>query len=46
MSDTFIIALSKGRIYKETLPLLAQAGIELLDDPVGEVDGLVHVHQM
>jgi len=33
MSDTFIIALSKGRIYKETLPLLAQAGIEPLDDP-------------
>ena len=33
MSDTFIIALSKGRIYKETLPLLAQAGIEPTDDP-------------
>lgn len=33
MSDTFIIALSKGRIYKETLPLLAQAGIEPRDDP-------------
>ncbi len=27
------IALSKGRIYKQTLPLLAQAGIEPLDDP-------------
>lgn len=33
MSDSFIIALSKGRIYKETLPLLAQAGIEPTDDP-------------
>lgn len=27
------IALSKGRILKETLPLLAEAGIELLEDP-------------
>ncbi len=27
------IALSKGRIFKETLPLLAQAGIEAIDDP-------------
>lgn len=27
------IALSKGRILEETLPLLAQAGIELLEDP-------------
>ncbi len=27
------IALSKGRIFKETLPLLKQAGIEPLDDP-------------
>ncbi len=27
------IALSKGRIYKQTLPLLAQASIEPLDDP-------------
>jgi ATP phosphoribosyltransferase len=27
------IALSKGRIYKQTLPLLAQAGIEPVDDP-------------
>ncbi len=27
------IALSKGRIFKETLPLLAAAGIEPLDDP-------------
>ncbi|MBT8126469.1 MAG: ATP phosphoribosyltransferase [Gammaproteobacteria bacterium] len=27
------IALSKGRIFKETLPLLKAAGIEPLDDP-------------
>ncbi|QEP41964.1 ATP phosphoribosyltransferase [Ectothiorhodospiraceae bacterium BW-2] len=27
------IALSKGRIFKETLPLLALAGIEPIDDP-------------
>ena len=35
MSDTdnLIIALSKGRIYKETLPLLKHAGIEPVDDP-------------
>lgn len=33
MSDKLTIALSKGRIYKETLPLLKQAGIEPLDDP-------------
>lgn len=32
MSDQVTIALSKGRILKETLPLLAQAGIEPLDD--------------
>lgn len=31
--ESLIIALSKGRIYKETLPLLAHAGIEPLDDP-------------
>lgn len=33
MNDTLTIALSKGRIFKETVPLLAQAGIEPLDDP-------------
>lgn len=27
------LALSKGRIFKETLPLLKNAGIELLEDP-------------
>jgi len=32
-NKSLIIALSKGRIYKETLPLLKHAGIELLDDP-------------
>jgi ATP phosphoribosyltransferase len=29
------LALSKGRIFDETLPLLAAAGIRALDDPVG-----------
>jgi ATP phosphoribosyltransferase len=33
MSDKLTIALSKGRIYKETVPLLKQAGIEPIDDP-------------
>ena len=33
MSETLTIALSKGRIFKDTLPLLAAAGIEPLDDP-------------
>src|SRR5210317_469503 len=33
MSDQLTIALSKGRIFKETLPLLAHAGIEPIDDP-------------
>ncbi|MFO8024174.1 ATP phosphoribosyltransferase [Thiohalophilus sp.] len=33
MSEQLTIALSKGRIYKETLPLLRHAGIEPLDDP-------------
>ncbi len=32
-SNTLTIALSKGRIFKETLPLLAHAGIIPLDDP-------------
>ena len=27
------LALSKGRILKETLPLLAEAGVQLLEDP-------------
>jgi len=33
MNNRLTIALSKGRIFKETLPLLAAAGIEPLDDP-------------
>lgn len=33
MKDTVNIALSKGRIFKETVPLLKAAGIEPLDDP-------------
>lgn len=33
MTDVITIALSKGRIFKETLPLLKAAGIEPLDDP-------------
>ncbi len=33
MNRTLTIALSKGRIFRETLPLLAQAGIEPADDP-------------
>jgi ATP phosphoribosyltransferase len=32
MSDQLTIALTKGRILKETLPLLAAAGIEPLED--------------
>ncbi len=32
MTDSITIALSKGRILEETLPLLAAAGIELVDD--------------
>lgn len=33
MSETLTIALSKGRIYKETLPLLAAADITPAEDP-------------
>jgi ATP phosphoribosyltransferase len=33
MSETLTIALSKGRIFKETLPLLAHADIHPVDDP-------------
>ncbi|HEY5603536.1 MAG TPA: ATP phosphoribosyltransferase [Gammaproteobacteria bacterium] len=33
MNQQFIIALSKGRIFTETLPLLAHAGITPADDP-------------
>lgn len=31
--DTLVLALSKGRILEQTLPLLAAAGIEPADDP-------------
>ena len=31
MNDTLTLALTKGRILKETLPLLAAAGIEPVD---------------
>lgn len=33
MKEQITIALSKGRIYKDTLPLLKHAGIEPVDDP-------------
>jgi ATP phosphoribosyltransferase len=33
MTETLTIAVSKGRIYKDALPLLAHAGIEPIDDP-------------
>ena len=33
MNDALTIALSKGRIFEETLPLLEQAGITPVDDP-------------
>ena len=32
MSESLTIALTKGRILRETLPLLARAGIEPLED--------------
>ncbi|HSW06278.1 ATP phosphoribosyltransferase [Aquabacterium sp.] len=33
MNGTLTLALSKGRIFDETLPLLAAAGIEVTEDP-------------
>ena len=33
MTATLTLALSKGRIFNETLPLLRAAGIEVLEDP-------------
>jgi len=33
VTDNLTIALSKGRIFEETLPLLAHAGITPADDP-------------
>ena len=32
-SSQLILALSKGRIFEDTLPLLAAAGIEVLENP-------------
>ena len=32
MSESITIALTKGRILKETLPILARAGIKPLED--------------
>jgi ATP phosphoribosyltransferase len=32
-TDSLTLALSKGRIFKQTMPLLAHAGIEPRDDP-------------
>ena len=32
-NETLTLALSKGRIFEETLPLLRAAGIEVLEDP-------------
>ena len=33
MKDVLTIALSKGRIFRDTLPLLAAAGVTPVDDP-------------
>lgn len=33
VEDMITLALSKGRIFEETVPLLKAAGIEVLDDP-------------
>ena len=33
MNQSLILALSKGRIFEETMPLLEAAGIAVLDDP-------------
>ena len=33
MSDLLTIAVAKGRIYKDVLPLLSKAGVEPVDDP-------------
>ena len=33
MPDKITIAVSKGRIYDEAIPLLAKLGIVLKDDP-------------
>ncbi|MGD9409237.1 MAG: ATP phosphoribosyltransferase, partial [Thiohalocapsa sp.] len=33
MSDTLTIALSKGRIFEQAMPLLAAGGIRATEDP-------------
>ncbi|RBL67607.1 ATP phosphoribosyltransferase, partial [Pseudomonas sp. MWU13-2625] len=33
MSAPLTLALSKGRIFEETLPLLAAAGVQVTEDP-------------
>ncbi len=33
MKDTLTIAISKGRIFQDTLPLLAQGRHRMRDDP-------------
>ena len=33
MSAPLTLALSKGRIFEETLPLLAAAGVQVAEDP-------------
>jgi len=33
MSKMITLALSKGRIFDETLPMLAKAGITVSEDP-------------
>ena len=45
MSSPLTIALSKGRIFKETLPLLAAAGIVPIDDPDTSRKLILDTHQ-
>ena len=45
MSALLTIALSKGRIFKETLPLLAAAGIVPIDDPDTSRKLILDTHQ-
>lgn len=33
MSAPLTLALSKGRIFEETVPLLAAAGVQVSEDP-------------
>ncbi|MFP5304160.1 ATP phosphoribosyltransferase, partial [Cobetia sp. SIMBA_158] len=33
MTAPLTLALSKGRIFEETLPLLAAAGVQVAEDP-------------